>query len=182
MPSESETTPDVSAGRPAAGLVLAVVLMTTLWAVAVVGAPVVAVRDAPPASVVFAATVVYVVGSVVCHQLLDRSFSWAGVQLPVCARCTALYVAAPFGLFAGLLVSARSRSPSRPGRRRHTRLALFVAAVPTVVTVGVELTGLAHPPDALRAVASAPLGFVVAATIGLVLRGETVWYTPDRPS
>ena len=168
--------------RAPAGLVLAVVLITVLWPVALLAAPVLAARNAPGAPVVFASTLAYVVGGVVCHQLPDRSFSLAGVQLPVCARCTALYVAAPFGLLAGLLVGARRRpGATRPGPGWWPRmqLALFIAAVPTVMTVGVELTGLAHPSDMLRAVASAPLGVAVAGLVGLVLRGETVWYTPS---
>ena len=187
MPSESEIDRDAPVGGAPAGLVLATVFMTTLWPVALLGAPVVVTRDAPRTPVVFAATLVYVVGAVVCHQLPDRSFAWAGVQLPVCARCTGLYAAAPFGLFAGLLVGAsrhrRLRSnPPRPGRWGSTRLTLILAAVPTAVTVGVELAGLAHAPDVLRAIASAPLGFAVAGLVGFVLRGETVWYTPHRSS
>src|ERR1044072_9298952 len=34
------------------------------------------------------AAAVYTVGSLICHQMPDRSFHWPGAQLAVCARCT----------------------------------------------------------------------------------------------
>ena len=38
----------------------------------------------------------------VCHQRPERSFHVAGVQLPVCARCTGLYVSGAAGALAAL--------------------------------------------------------------------------------
>ena len=44
------------------------------------------------------ATVVYLAGGRICHQLPERSFHTHGVAWPVCARCSGLYLAAPFGV------------------------------------------------------------------------------------
>ena len=43
---------------------------------------------------------IFAVGSVVCHQLPERSFFLDGRQLPVCARCTGLYLSGAAGLVA----------------------------------------------------------------------------------
>src|SRR5438128_2972039 len=48
------------------------------------------------------AFVVYGAGSFVCHQLPDRSFQLWAVPMPVCARCTGIYVGA--ALAAGLVL------------------------------------------------------------------------------
>src|SRR5918994_6016912 len=41
----------------------------------------------------------YAAGSMICHQLPDRSFFIDGRQLPVCARCTGLYISGAVGFF-----------------------------------------------------------------------------------
>src|SRR5215475_7414277 len=45
---------------------------------------------------------VYQIGSLVCHQLPNRSFYFWGSQLPVCARCTGLYVGAALAALASV--------------------------------------------------------------------------------
>jgi len=45
------------------------------------------------------AAVVYLAGGRICHQRPERSFATRDVQWPVCARCSGLYLAAPFQLF-----------------------------------------------------------------------------------
>jgi len=54
-------------------------------------------------------TMVYVVGSKICHQRPERSFHTGGVQWPVCARCAGLYASAPFGAVIALIATGRSR-------------------------------------------------------------------------
>src|SRR5690349_13151093 len=47
------------------------------------------------------ASLVYAAAGRVCHQRPERSFHTHDVAWPVCARCTGLYLAAPFAaLFA----------------------------------------------------------------------------------
>lgn len=104
-------------------------------------------------------TVVYLAASRVCHQLPQRSFSTAGVQWPVCARCSGLYLAAPVGAMVAGLSLRRRRSAAR------LRWWLAAAAVPTAVTVGLEWLGLAAPSNLVRFVAALPLGALVAYVI-----------------
>lgn len=47
-------------------------------------------------------------GAAVCHRLTARSFTVAGRQLPLCARCTGIYLGV-FLSFAVLLLAGRSR-------------------------------------------------------------------------
>ena len=42
--------------------------------------------------------VIFAVGAVICHQRPERSFFLDGHQLPVCARCTGLYLSGAIGL------------------------------------------------------------------------------------
>src|SRR5215510_4200237 len=52
---------------------------------------------------------VYQVGSLVCHQLSERSFHVWGAQLPVCARCTGLYTGAAAAAIATMRLNDRTR-------------------------------------------------------------------------
>ncbi|MEO5821831.1 MAG: DUF2085 domain-containing protein, partial [Vicinamibacteraceae bacterium] len=71
-----------------------------LWLAAIFAAPH-GLHAAPGAASRLAAGTVYLAGRVVCHQRPERSFVAAGHPLPVCARCTGIYAAAPLAcLFA----------------------------------------------------------------------------------
>ena len=98
----------------------------------------------------------YLVSGRVCHQRPERSFHTAGAQWPVCARCSGLYLAAPFGAIAALL--ARTR-----GRPSIGWLAAW--AVPTVATFVTEHAGLAGFNNMIRFVCALPLGAAVAWVI-----------------
>ena len=43
-------------------------------------------------------TMFELIGSVVCHQMAERSFILGGKQLPVCARCTGIYAGIFFSM------------------------------------------------------------------------------------
>lgn len=101
------------------------------------------------------AAVVYTAGGRVCHQRSERCFRIRGRPMPVCARCTGLYagaaLAGPLALFLAAGLSSR-----------RARLAVALAALPTVISWGIEFAGLAHPSNSVRAIAALPLGFAVA--------------------
>ena len=62
----------------------------------------------------------YVMGGVLCHQLPARSFFLWGSQMPVCARCTGIYLGAAVSALVAVAFAARLK-PSRPiddGRSR----------------------------------------------------------------
>jgi hypothetical protein len=140
-----------------------------------------------------AARLVYMVGHLLCHQRPERSFHVGSMPYPLCARCTGLHLAAPFGLLALLLWRASRHSsldtpapmtsataagprtrplPSPPlsDALRRWRIALIVAAVPTIASVILEWLG---GPSGMvsRCLAALPLGATVAALAGATLLG-----------
>jgi uncharacterized membrane protein len=136
------------------------------WAALLAVAPYAASRPAPAPSWYGLAFVLYGVGAVVCHQLPERSFHVWGAQLPVCARCTGIYLGAAMAAFS---VGVRPAI----GRLRlvdHVRTVLVVAILPTIVTLVYEWITGDTPSNAVRAVAGAPLGaaaaFVVMSAVG----------------
>src|SRR4029078_2491377 len=108
----------------------------------------------------------YAAGAVICHQLPERSFHLAGFQLPVCARCLGIYAGAAAAasihvLGATLADTARRRLLSPAAARR----VFLGSALPTIVTVALEWSGVSFPTNVVRAVA----GVVVGAGGALVV-------------
>ena len=104
--------------------------------------------------------VTYGQASRLCHQRPDRSFRIAGHQMPVCARCAALYLSFALGALAVSCLPAR-----RP--RQSARRLLFIAALPTAVTWLLEHMLGVPMSNTMRAVAALPLG----ASAGWLLVG-----------
>lgn len=115
---------------------------------------------------VAAAASVYQASGLICHQRSARSFHLAGLQQPVCARCTGLYVSAAAGALATWLLSRRPRVP------RRSRLILAVAALPTALSVVLEVAGFVHPSNSVRALWALPLGASAAWIVVQSLRAE----------
>jgi uncharacterized membrane protein len=138
----------------------------TLWAGGIMAAPRVVGMGAEHPGFSVAGALVFVAGGVVCHQRPERSFHAAGVQYPVCARCTGIYLAAPVGVLAMLLVGAAWR----PSFRRW-RVILLVAVLPTLVSIILERVG--GPSDMVsRALAAVPLGAAAAAFVAVAVLGH----------
>lgn len=120
------------------------------------------------------AGIAYLAGSLICHQLPERSFHIGAAQLPVCARCLGIYV----GLGGTLMFRVLgSRVPGSivPG----SRFALIAGAMPTAVTVALEWLGIWQPSNLARALSGVPLGAVVAfVVVGAV---ATLHYDPCAP-
>jgi uncharacterized membrane protein len=115
---------------------------------------------------VASAAAVYSGAGLICHQRAERSFHLAGVQQPVCARCTGLYVSGAAGSLAAWTLWRRPRAP------RRTRSVLVLAAAPTALTVALEFAGLAYPSNTVRAMCALPLGGAGAWVIIRSLRAE----------
>ena len=86
-----------------------------------------------------------------CHQRPERSFHAGSAQWPVCARCAGLYLSAPIGAIAALLM-----------RKRVRLWWVALAVVPTALTWLLETAGLAPIGNLARFVAALPLGAAVA--------------------
>jgi hypothetical protein len=156
-----------------------IILLTCAWPLLLTAAVAGRVADTGP----IWTTAVYLAAQRVCHQQPTRSLTTAGVQWPVCGRCAGLYLAAPIGVW---LVAGRRRGGSVRGSAALAAIApsvkLAVAAGPSLITWGLEWSGLATVTTATRLLAALPLG----AAIGAILvwaagsAAEPIRYT-DRP-
>ena len=111
---------------------------------------------------------VYATGSVICHQLPERSFFLDGRQLPVCARCTGLYLSSAAGLLGWFIWKA-----ARGGRRFIVRpraaLAIVIAAgVPTALSYATGVIGAWDGSNLTRALLAVPLGASAGAVVAAV--------------
>ena len=110
----------------------------------------------------------YAVGGVICHQLPERSFFLDGRQLPVCARCTGLYLSGAAGMLGWLLLKTtlRRRPLSVP-----PRAALWVvigAGVPTAISYLSGVAGVWDGSNLTRAWLAVPLGLAAGAVVAAV--------------
>jgi uncharacterized membrane protein len=140
------------------------IVASVLWVAALAAAPL--ALGSRHAAIAAPAIVVYEAAGLLCHQRPERSFTIAGRQLPVCARCTGLYVAAMVGALAAIV------SPVRRHRAGSARLLLAVVALPTAVSWGIERAGLAHVSNMTRATLAVPLG-MAAGWLVVSLFAET---------
>lgn len=111
---------------------------------------------------------VYAAGSVICHQLPERSFFVDGRQLPVCARCTGLYLSAAAGLLGWVIwKTTRGGDPSFVPPR--AALAIVIGAgVPTAVSYVTGVIGVWEGSNITRALLAVPLGASTGAVVAAV--------------
>jgi uncharacterized membrane protein len=106
------------------------------------------------------AGILYALGSRICHQRPERSFHLFAAQLPVCARCAGIYAGAAVGSALMLSASVRERlSPISP------RTLLLAGALPTLVTLIMEWSGVWAGSNDVRAAAGLLLGVAVAFVV-----------------
>ena len=130
-----------------------------------------------PALPVPAGAGLYLVGSLICHQLPERSFHLDGYQLPVCARCLGIYAGAAVVACVGCVRWCRAPL-ARWGAARLRRMAI-ASALPTVVTVAAEWTGVWAASNVTRAIAGVSLG--AGAALVVVGAVATLHYVECRP-
>jgi uncharacterized membrane protein len=141
-------------GGVALALPRALAAAAVTWSLLLAAAPFAASRPAPAGPWYVFALLIYAAGSVVCHQLPERSFHLWSAQLPVCARCTGIYLgAAVAAVLAVIRLGPLNSSPRR---------LLTVAALPTLASLVYEWTTGDTPSNVVRAFAGAPLGAAVA--------------------
>jgi len=92
-----------------------------------------------------------------CHQRVDRSFELAGVVLPVCARCTGLWL----GALAGALVLPWLRSV----REVPSLGVLVLAAAPMALDLALEHGAGLGPAALSRALTGICLGATIVAFV-----------------
>ena len=156
---------------------LAVALAAVLWLLLLLVTP---LSPAPVAALIYAA------GSVVCHQIPERSFHLAGFQLPVCARCLGIYAGAAAASIHGLSMLVTDSTRWRILSRRAARNVFLVSALPTLVTVGLEWGGVWHGTNVVRGIAGIALGvgggFVVMTAVATLNYNACQRRRPIAPS
>ena len=138
----------------------ALAVMALLWPLAQAASVVGTVHGSE--SVLTAA--VRIVGSRICHRRPERSFHTAGVQWPVCARCSGVYVGAAVGVWWGFATACRRWIGSG-----QMRLVLLLAALPTAVSWMLEWGAGVPVTNVVRAWSAVPLGAAAGAAIVAVV-------------
>ena len=108
------------------------------------------------------------VGGVICHQLPERSFFIDGRQLPVCARCTGLYVSGVAGLVAWWGQKLLRGWRPQPVPPRVATGLLLIVAMPTLLSYLTGVLGLWDGSNLTRAMLAVPLGGVAGAIVAAV--------------
>ena len=96
--------------------------------------------------------------------------------MPVCARCSGLYISGALGSILGWSGRRRKRDGSATSRRQPVSTGgavLAIAAVPTAVTFGLEFVGLMKFSNVARALAAWPLGVVAGWLFVRMLRYDS---------
>ena len=108
---------------------------------------------------------IFAVGGLICHQRPERSFFINGHQLPVCARCTGLYLSGGIGLAAWIAVKAARRWRSITIDPRLAARIFLISALPTAISLATGALGVWDGSNVTRAVLALPLGVSAGAIV-----------------
>lgn len=122
-------------------------------------------------------------GAGVCHRITERSFVVAGVQLPLCARCTGIYL----GFLTTVAVCwlrGRRRPANLPPRGIVLLLLLFLAivgvdGVNSYFALFPPLPHLYEPNNTLRILTGTLEGIALAGLLWPVLH-MSLWQVPEE--
>jgi uncharacterized membrane protein len=109
---------------------------------------------------------IYGFGSAICHQRVERSFHLFGAKLPVCARCTGIYVGAAIVALPYVVSGfSRTRKVRLKADTTTVRILLALAALPAALTLVYEWTTGVVPSHAVRAATGVVLGAAAAVIV-----------------
>ena len=111
---------------------------------------------------------VYAAGGVLCHQLPERSFFIAERQLPVCARCTGLYLSGAIGVLGWIVVKSARGWREMTVLPRAALVIVAAAAMPTAISYVTGVSGLWDGSNLTRALLAVPLGVAAGAVVAAV--------------
>jgi uncharacterized membrane protein len=118
------------------------------------------------------------IGYAICHRIDGRSFHLGDRQLPLCARCTGMYLGAVVGV-VGMLLLGRGRAGGMPSRWVMVTLFGFTAlmgidGVNSYLHFFPALPHLYEPQNWLRLITGTGNGLMLAGLILPVLN-QTLW-------
>ncbi len=118
------------------------------------------------------------VGYAVCHRIPSHSFSVGGRPLPLCARCSGMYLAALFGIVYQMVIGKR-----RGGFSRVVLSVLGVCGIIFIVDGINSFTGLVQdqpllyePQNWLRLITGVGVGLLISVVLYPIFI-QTVWQT-----
>jgi uncharacterized membrane protein len=121
------------------------------------------------------------IGYAVCHRIDARSFHLGDRQLPLCARCSGMYL----GAIAGLLYQALTgrRRAGMPGWRLLVPIGLLVGAfvvdgLNSYLSLFPNAPSLYPPNNTLRLLTGSGMGLAIAVLL-FPSFNQTVWASPD---
>lgn len=118
------------------------------------------------------------VGYAICHRIDQRSFFMEERQLPLCARCTGMYL----GILTGLVFHAiHGHRGGMPGWKMDVIFGLFAAAfavdgINSYVHLFPKPMGIYEPSNLLRLVTGTGMGLAISAFLAPVWV-QSVWPT-----
>ena len=118
--------------------------------------------------------VLHWIGYGLCHQLPERSFFGGGVQLPVCARDTGIYIGILVSLALISWLHQGSRPRELPTRSGWIAIALMIGSM--ALDGGTEYAGLRTTTNDLRLITGLLAGFAIGAVIMPMINDE-LWRT-----
>ena len=108
---------------------------------------------------------IFAVGSLICHQRPERSFFVDGHQLPVCARCTGIYLSGALGVLGWSAIKiVRGWGPIAVDPRRAVRV-LAIAAMPTALSLASAALAVWDGSNITRALLAIPLGATAGGVV-----------------
>ncbi len=123
------------------------------------------------------ATLMHLLGYGLCHQLPQRSFFGGGVQAPVCARDTGIYVGFVVSLLVMMLIDRRRRRSELP---RAPILAIGGAFVAIMAWDGItSYAGLRGTTNDIRLITGLLTGWALPLVV-VPLLNSSLWTTIDR--
>lgn len=126
------------------------------------------------------------IGYAVCHRIDARSFHLGDRQLPLCARCTGIYLGAMLG-FLTLAAAGRTRAAGLPSTRLILTLVGFIAVmgvdgVNSYLSFFPQLPHLYPPQNWLRLITGTLAGLAISMLV-FPSFNQTVWrHWEDRPA
>ncbi|HIC93342.1 MAG TPA: DUF2085 domain-containing protein [Anaerolineae bacterium] len=126
--------------------------------------------------------ILHLLGAGVCGQVPSHSFVIGGRRLPLCARCTGIYLGFLLGL-AAMAIAGRGRASSLPPTRVLALLAGFVALMGLDgLNSYLDLLGLPHlyePHNALRLATGVLCGLALSAIVCPIFN-LTLWKAASK--
>ena len=110
----------------------------------------------------------FAIGAVICHQRPERSFFADGHQLPVCARCTGLYLSGAIALLGWWTVKAARQWRPMPVSPKFALRLVALAAVPTLLSFAAGALTVWDGSNVVRAMLAVPLGASAGAIVAAV--------------